>query len=46
MLTTELKDKIDNMSFYELRLIYRRAPIGDELLSGKVGKYFIETMNG
>ncbi len=36
----EEKEKIDNMSFYEMFERWRFAPAGDRLFAGDTGEYF------
>ena len=43
-ISDEIKNEIDNMSYYELLKKWRFAPSGDSILSGDIGEYFSDKM--
>jgi len=43
-LTTENKNYIDNMSYYDLLSKWRFAPIGDPWFQGETGEYWSKRM--
>ena len=44
-LTSELRTKIQNMSYEQMLQIVRFAKIGEPLMCGESGDYFLKTMN-
>jgi hypothetical protein len=39
------KDKIDNMTYYNMLYHWRFAPVGDAMLQEEIGKYFAKRMS-
>ena len=44
-LSDELKNQIDNMSYQDMLILHRFAPIGHYMFQGKSAEYFMKRIN-